>query len=669
MTAEVNPAIQIARLTEQLEYHNYRYYVLDDPALTDAEYDALLRELQDLEQAHPELCRPSSPTQRVGGAPAPGFRPVRHSTPMLSLGNALSVEEFTEFDRRVRSRLEVLDVVYTAETKLDGLAISLRYEAGELVSAATRGDGETGEDVTANVRTIHAVPLRLRLDPPPAVLEVRGEIYLDHQGFAKLNDQQRARDDKTFANPRNAAAGSLRQLDPKITATRPLTIYCYALGLCEGLDIPDSHYACLGWLRDAGFRVSPESKRVTGLAAALAYHDDLAGRRAALGYDIDGAVFKVDSRAQQAALGSVAKAPRWAIAFKFPPAERATRVLGIDVQVGRTGALTPVARLEPVLVGGVTITNATLHNADELARKDVRIGDTVMVRRAGDVIPEIVRVVLEQRPADAVSFVMPDSVPDQARDQRIQSIIHFASRRAFDIEGLGDKWVEQFVTLGLISDAADLFDLTVEQLVALERFGDKSAQNLIDAIAASKSTTLPRFLYALGIPEVGEATARTLANHFGTLEGLSAASVEALEAVPDVGPVVAQRIVDFFADPVNTELIERLRRSGVHWPETTPSAVSESPLTGWTIVLTGALVSLSRDEASDRLRELGAKIASSVSSKTKLVVVGADAGSKAERARLLGIPQLDESGLQALLATPDEAARVVAALRVDAVAR
>ncbi|MSR14438.1 MAG: NAD-dependent DNA ligase LigA [Gammaproteobacteria bacterium] len=660
MRSEPVAATRIAHLIERLEYHNYRYYVLDDPEIGDSEYDLMMRELQALEAANPHLVRRDSPSNRIGGAPSPGFRPLRHAAPMLSLNNALNLEEFAEFDRRVATRLGVTDVRYSAETKLDGLAISLRYEAGELVSAATRGDGETGEDVTANVKTIRAVPLRLRLVPAPSVMEVRGEIYLDHAGFEKLNEQQRASGLKPFANPRNAAAGSLRQLDPQMTATRPLTIYCYALGPSDGLSIPDSHFDCLKLLGTAGFRVSPETRQLNGLQAAVEYYIALSERRDRLGYEIDGVVYKVDSLAQQALLGFVAKAPRWAIAYKFPPAERPTRVLGIDVQVGRTGALTPVARLEPVVVGGVTITNATLHNADELARKDVRIGDIVMVRRAGDVIPEILRVVLAARPPQAIPFVMPDTIPEQAREQLVQGIIHFASRRALDIDGLGDKWVELFVCLGLISDAADLYGLKEEQLSALERLGEKSAQNLIAAIAASKTTTLARFLYALGIPEVGEATARMLASHFGELETLMAADTALLETVPDVGPIVASRIYEFFRTPARIALIARLREHGVWWPEEPTGASTPRPLAGWTIVLTGTLATLSREEAGELLRTLGAKIAGSVSLKTRLVIVGEEAGSKAEKARALGVPRLDEAGLHALLKEPLAIARIVA---------
>ncbi len=653
-------AARLVELRACLDYHNHRYYVCDDPAIADAEYDLIMRELLALEATHPELVVADSPSQRVGGAVAEGFSPIQHLAPMLSLSNAFTADDFGEFDRRVRAKLDASEICYAAETKLDGLAISLIYERGRLVRAATRGDGETGEDVSMNVRTIRAVPLLLAADPAPALLEVRGEIYLDHRGFARLNAGQLARGEKIFANPRNAAAGSLRQLDPRVTATRPLTIFCYALGASEGLVVPDSHLECLQLLRQFGLRVSPETRRVSGVAAALAYYAALSARRASLGYDIDGVVFKVDSRAAQEQLGQVAKAPRWAVAYKFPPEEKSTRVLAIEVQVGRTGALTPVARLEPVLVGGVTVTNATLHNADELRRKDVRVGDTVVVRRAGDVIPEIVAVVLAKRPADAEPFEMPSAVPGQAETQRIQSIIHFASRRALDIEGLGERLVAQFVQAGLVSDPADLYALQLAQIAEQERLGAKSATNLISAITHSKRTTLSRFLYALGIREIGEATARQLAAHFGTLDALMSASAAELEEVTEVGPAIAASLRAFFSDPAQQALIRRLRAVGVTWPESAPTRAVALPLAGWTIVLTGSLAAMSREEASEQLRALGAKVASSVSAKTHLVVVGEEAGSKAERALALAIPRVAESGLLQILAAPADTAQIVA---------
>ena len=661
-STETRAAARSAELRAHIAHHDHRYYVLDAPEIDDAAYDALMRELQELEDAHPELGSPNSPTQRVGGALAEGFAPIRHRVPMLSLANAYSTQDFLDFDQRVRTKLGVDEVSYAAETKLDGLAISLLYERGRLTYAATRGDGEQGEDVSANVRTIRAISLQLKLDPAPELLEVRGEIYLDHAGFEALNARQRSNEEKVFANPRNAAAGSLRQLDSRITAQRPLTIYCYGIGASAGVTLPDSHFECLAWLRQAGFRVSRESLRLRGATAAIEYYSALQARREGLGYDIDGVVFKVDSRREQEILGQVAKAPRWAIAFKFPPLERATRVLDIDIQVGRTGALTPVARLQPVLLAGVTITNATLHNADELARKDVRIGDTVIVRRAGDVIPEIVRVDLSLRPPDARPFVMPESVPGQAIAQIIQRIAHFGSRRALDIDGLGDKQIAQFVAAGLVNDPADLYALTYPQLFELERFGEKSAQNLLATITHSKDTTLPRFLHALGIPEVGEATARQLALHFGSWSAIQTASLAALEEVPDVGPIVAGRIRAYFDDSTHRDLVQRLLAHGLHWVDTPPRAshTDDHPLTGWTIVLTGALSEMPREVASERLIALGAKVAASVSKQTKLVIVGDNAGSKASRARALKIPLIGETGLAALLAAPTAAAQVVA---------
>ena len=645
---------RIERLRATIRHHDHCYYVLDDPAISDAAYDGLMQELLALEAAHPELRNADSPTQRVGGAVAGGFAEIRHLQPMLSLANVFSAEEFREFDERVRKLLGRSEVMYAAETKLDGLAISLIYEQGRLLRAATRGDGEQGEDVTSNVRTLRAVPLQLALEPPPALLEVRGEIYIDHRGFERLNEAQRARGDKIFANPRNAAAGSLRQLDPRITASRPLTMFCYALGQVDGLEVPESHSACLSLLGRLGFRVSPETRVVRGVEAALAYYQAIATRRSSLRYDIDGVVFKVDSRREQDQLGQVARAPRWAVAFKFPPEEKPTRVLAIDVQVGRTGALTPVARLAPVLVGGVTVTNATLHNADELRRKDVRVGDTVMVRRAGDVIPEIATVLLGLRPEGTTPFVMPESVPGQEAAQRIQAILHFASRRAMDIEGLGEKLIAQFAQAELVSDPSDLYDLQMEEIAALERLGEKSAQNLVRAIDHSRQTTLPRFLFALGIREVGEATARQLAAHFGGLDALMEATTTQLEEVPDVGPTVAASIHGFFQSQVNRALVSRLRERGVHWVEHPPApAASDLPLNGVTVVLTGALSQFTREEASERLRVLGAKVAGSVSARTHLVFAGAEAGSKAEKAAALGVPVLDEEVLQRLLAEPE----------------
>lgn len=652
-TTEAGAAARLAALRATIAGHDQRYYVLDDPDISDAAYDELMRELLALEAGLPALESPDSPSQRVGGKPSAGFTPLRHGRPMLSLANAFSAEDFADFNRRICKDLAAEEVVFVAETKLDGLAINLTYVDGLLASAATRGDGEVGEDVTANIRTLRAVPLRLQGAPP--LLEIRGEVYLSRSGFEALNRSQLEVGGKPFANPRNAAAGSLRQLDPAITRSRPLTLYCYGIGACEGGELPPSQFELLAWLQALGCRVSPETRRVAGIAAALEYYHRMEARRPTLDYDIDGVVFKVDRLDWQAQLGQVARAPRWAVAFKFKPEERETRVLAIDVQVGRTGALTPVARLEPVFVGGVTVTNATLHNADEIARKDVRVGDLVLVRRAGDVIPEVVRVVLEKRPEGTEAFVMPEAVPDQALQQRVQALIHFASRRAMDIEGLGDKLAEQLVASGLVGDAADLYCLDLPQLLALERLGEKSAKNLLASIARSRQTTLPRLLHALGIGEVGEATARQLTAHFGDLEPLAAASVEALQEVPDVGPVVAGRIAAFFGETENRDLIARLRQGGVVWPAVKRTSVAELPLKGWTVVLTGSLEGYTREEAAEWLAALGARPGSSVSKRTTLVVVGGDAGSKARKAQELGIPTTDEAGLARLFAAPAEA--------------
>ncbi len=662
-------AQRAVELRKQLAHHNYQYYVLDNPEIPDIEYDRLFRELQQLEADHPELVTPDSPTQRVGGAPLKGFDEVRHAIPMLSLGNVFSEEELTDFDRRVREGLGLNDVTYCAEPKLDGLAISIRYEEGVLVRAATRGDGTTGEDVTQNVRTIDAVPLKLYGDDYPKVLEVRGEVYMPRDGFAQLNERQREKGDKTFANPRNAAAGSLRQLDSRITAERPLTMYCYGVGVVEGADLPTTHSAILERLKDWGLRVSPEIRVVKGMRGCLDYYQQIGERRDSLPYDIDGVVYKVDSLAQQDELGFVSRAPRWATAHKFPAQEEMTILNDVDWQVGRTGALTPVARLEPVHVGGVMVSNATLHNPDEIRRKDVHIGDTVIVRRAGDVIPEVVSVVLAKRPANAPSVVTPGRCPvcdsEVVQDegeavprcsgglycsaQRKNAIKHFASRRALDIEGLGDKLVEQLVDEGLIHDVADLFTLTAAQLTGMERMGDKSAANLVAALEKSRSTTLERFLYALGIREVGESTARTLANHFGNLESVEQAEEAQLLEVADVGPIVAHHIHTFFRQPHNMEVIEKLRKAGIHWPDIEVVEKGEQPLAGQTFVLTGTLNSLSRDEAKAKLLALGAKVAGSVSKKTSVVVAGAEAGSKLAKAEELGVEVWDEVRLLRLL--------------------
>lgn len=662
-------------LREQINHHNYLYYVLDNPEIPDAEYDKLFRELQALEAEYPQLVTPDSPTQRVGAEPLKAFGEVRHEVPMLSLNNAFSDEEVLEFGRRCAERLEipVEEIEFVAEPKLDGLAISLLYQDALLIRGATRGDGYVGEDVTQNVRTIKSIPLRLRGTPGkdlPRLLEVRGEVYMPKAGFEALNARQRQADEKPFANPRNAAAGSLRQLDPRVTADRPLAMYAYGVGLVEGGSLPDRHSAILEHLRDWGMPVSPAVRSgVVGVEACLAYHRSMLEQRAELPYEIDGVVFKVDRLEQQERLGYVARAPRWAIAHKFPAQEAMTRLLDIDVQVGRTGAITPVARLEPVEVGGVTVSSATLHNEDEIRRLDLHIGDTVIVYRAGDVIPKVASVVRSRRPKGAQPFVMPKQCPVCGSDivrleghaiarctgglfcpaQRKASLKHFASRRAMDIKGLGDKLVEQLVDGDLVHDPADLYGLTLEQLAGLERMGEKSAQNLLDELQHSKSTTLPRFLFALGIFAVGEATALALAESFGELEPLMQADMETLQAVPDVGPVVAKSIHVFFRQAHNREVIERLIAAGIHWPAVQRRPAKAQPLAGKTFVLTGTLHGLTRNEAKQRLQALGAKVAGSVSKKTDYVVAGEEPGSKLDKARALDIAVVDEAGLMKLL--------------------
>ena len=656
-------------LHEILQRANYQYYVLDAPELPDAEYDRRLRELQDLEAEYPQLISPDSPTQRVGAEPLTAFAEVRHEVPMLSLDNAFGDDELLEFDRRVRDRINSQEPVeYACEPKLDGIAISLMYRDGILERAATRGDGTTGEDITQNVRTIGSVPLRLRDDGVPAVLEVRGEIYMPKAGFAELNEKARAAGEKLFVNPRNAAAGSLRQLDSRVTARRPLELCVYGVGLVEGAELPDKHTEILQQLHRWGFRINSEMISAPDIQACIDYHQKLAEKRATLPYDIDGIVFKVNSIPLQRRLGFVARAPRWAMAYKFPAQEEMTQLLDVEFQVGRTGAVTPVARLEPVFVGGVTVSNATLHNRDEIERLGVMIGDTVVVRRAGDVIPQVVSVVQSKRPQSAREIVFPDhcpvcdspveSTPGEAvarcsgglicSAQRKQAIKHFASRKAMDIDGLGDKLVEQLVDEGLLHSVSGLYRLTAEEVAGLERMGAKSAQNLIDALERSKATTLPKFLYALGIREVGEATARNLARHFGDLEPLMRADAEALQEVEDVGPVVAHFVAEFFQQAHAQEEIEALRQAGVHWaPE--ERGGEEQPLSGQTWVLTGKLEQLSRSEAKDYLQRLGAKVAGSVSAKTDSVVAGPGAGSKLNKARELEIPVLDEDEFMQML--------------------
>jgi DNA ligase (NAD+) len=659
-----------AELRALIEHHNYRYYVLDDPEVADIEYDRLFRELQELEAEYPRLCAEDSPTQRVGGEPVARFGTVQHLMPMLSLDNAFSIEELVAFDRRARERLKTEDPLdYSAETKLDGMAISLIYEKGRLVRGATRGDGQTGEDVSHNVRTIDSIPLRLRGTRHPSVLEVRGEVYMPKAGFAALNARLARDGAKTFVNPRNAAAGTLRQLDPKITVTRPLEFFAYGVGYFEDGALPDRHSETLESLKAWGIRISPLSKVVRGVEGCREYYEQIGRQRDSLAYEIDGVVLKVDRVELQQALGFVSRAPRWAIAFKFPAQEVMTIVHGVDFQVGRTGALTPVARLEPVFVGGVTVSNATLHNLDEIERKDVRIGDTVIVRRAGDVIPEIVKVVHERRTGQAPPVRLPDKCPVCGSDvvrpegqavarcsgglfcaaQRKEKLRHFASRRAMDIEGLGAKIVEQLVEKGVegleVRTPADIYRLTPDMLANLERMGEKSAEKLVAAIERSKSTTFARFLFALGIPEVGEATAANLARHFAQLETLAVAEQDELEAVPDIGPVVAQHVREFFHQPENLAVISALRDHGVTWPAEKPAPADVLPLRGKTFVLTGTLSSMTREQAKERIQRAGGKVTGSVSAKTDYLVAGTDPGSKLTKAEQLGVTVLDEEGL------------------------
>ena len=654
-------------LREVLALHNYRYHVLDDPTIPDAQYDALYQELQQLETLHPELLTADSPTQRVGAHARPGFTQVTHRIPMLSLNNGFLNSEIEAFDRRARESLGVDCVEYACEPKFDGLAVSLTYEKGLLVQGSTRGDGETGEEVTANLRTLHTIPLSLPIKNPPERLEVRGEVLMQKADFEALNIAQKERGEKIFVNPRNAAAGTLRQLDPALTARRPLSFFAYGVGALEGFALPATQGALMAQLALLHFPVAAECALVSGVEGLLAYFKRIQNARAALPYDIDGVVYKVNDFAQQARLGFVSRAPRFALAHKFPAEEALTEIMEIDVQVGRTGTITPVARLKPVFVGGVTVTNATLHNEDEVRRKDVHVGDTVWVRRAGDVIPEVVSVELGQRPVHAHAFVMPTHCPvcgsqvirEEGESasrcsgglfcpaQRKEALLHFAHRRAMDIEGLGDKRVDQLVDGGWVHSSADLYGLTMEQLSQLPLMGEKSAENLIAAIQRSRTTTLARFIFSLGIRNVGEATARDLARQFGDLAPLMSASTEDLLQVPDVGPVVAQSIHDFFAEGHNREVIERLQQQGVHWP--IHEASSTLPLSGKTFVLTGTLPHLSRDEARARIEVLGGKVAGSVSAKTHYVVAGSEAGSKLERAQALGVTVLDEAQLLLLL--------------------
>jgi len=661
---------QISQLRAQLEEHNHNYYVLDAPSIPDAEYDRLMRELSTLEQANPEFQSPDSPSQKVGGAALDKFEQVTHQVPMLSLDNAFSEEEFAAFNRRIKERLmDNKELTFCCEPKLDGLAVSIIYRDGVLVQAATRGDGMVGENITQNVKTIRNVPLKLRGDDFPAELEVRGEVFMDSAGFAKLNSEAEKRGDKVFVNPRNAAAGSLRQLDSKVTAKRPLMFYAYSTGLVADGQLPEDHYQQLAKLTDWGLPLCPETKLVEGQQAALDYYQDILTRRSSLAYEIDGVVIKVNDKKHQERLGFVARAPRWAIAFKFPAQEEITQLLDVEFQVGRTGAITPVARLEPVFVGGVTVSNATLHNGDEIARLGVKIGDTVIIRRAGDVIPQITQVVLERRPDDAKDIEFPATCPicDShveriegeavarctgglvCQAQRKQAIKHFASRKALDVDGLGDKIVDQLVDRELIKTPADLFILKQGHFESLERMGPKSAKNLVNALQDAKQTTLAKFLYSLGIREVGEATAQNLANHFLTLEKITQASVDALTEVSDVGEIVAKHVRGFFSEEHNMAVVNALVEQGIHWPELTAPSADAQPLAGLTYVLTGTLSELNRNDAKARLQALGAKVSGSVSAKTDALIAGEKAGSKLTKAQDLGIDVLTEADLIALL--------------------
>ena len=680
----MNKLTEVEKLRAQLQTYGHQYYVLDEPTIPDAEYDRLFKELQALEAAHPELRTADSPTQRVGGKPLAQFASVRHKIPMLSIRTETDTESSgaQNFDARVRKELGLTpgdpSVEYVAELKFDGLAMSLRYENGVLVQAATRGDGEVGEDVTQNIRTINQIPLKLPADAPP-VMEVRGEVYMRRADFEALNERQReliaqgAKGEKTFVNPRNAAAGGVRQLDPAIAARRRLSFFAYGLGDItppdSGGPVFETHLQLLLTLKSWGFPVAAQVERAQGATELIAYHQTIGKQRDSLPYDIDGVVYKVNSLALQKKLGFVTREPRWAVAHKYPAQEQVTTVLAIDVQVGRTGKLTPVAKLAPVFVGGVTVTNATLHNEDEARRKDVRVGDTVIVRRAGDVIPEVVSVLLKKRVNDAPQFTMPRQCPVCGSDavrlegeadyrcsgglfcgaQRKEAILHFAHRRAVEVDGLGDKLVEQLVDANVIRTLPDLYKLGLTALASLDRMADKSAKNLLDALEKSKQTTLPRFLFGLGIRHVGEATAKELARHFGQLDTIMGASEEELLAVADVGPIVAKSLHTFFAQDHNREVVEQLRACGVTWTECEPAAVAPKPLSGKTFVITGTLPTLGRDEAKDRLEAAGAKVAGSVSKKTDYVVAGAEAGSKLVKASALGIAVIDEAALLALL--------------------
>lgn len=655
---------QIDKLRQDLRRYEYEYHVLDNPTIPDAEYDRLFHQLKALEATHPELITADSPTQRVGAKPLSGFAQIRHEIPMLSLDNVFSDEEFYAFVKRIEDRLIRLPepLTFCCEPKLDGLAVSILYVNGVLTQAATRGDGTTGEDITANIRTIRNIPLQLLMDNPPARLEVRGEVFMPHEGFERLNQQALEKGEKTFANPRNAAAGSLRQLDPKITSKRPLVLNAYGIGIAEGVDLPNTHYDRLQWLKSIGIPVNPEIRLCNGTDEVLDFYRDIQNKRSSLGYDIDGTVLKINDIALQEKLGFISKAPRWAIAYKFPAQEELTRLNDVEFQVGRTGAITPVAKLEPVFVAGVTVSNATLHNGDEIQRLDIAIGDTVVIRRAGDVIPQIIGVLHDRRPADARPIVFPETCPvcDSAivriegeavarctgglfcAAQRKEALKHFVSRKAMDIDGVGGKLIEQLVDRELIHTPADLFKLDLTTLTRLERMGAKSAENALASLEKAKNTTLARFIFALGIREVGEATALNLANHFKTLEALQNADLEALQQVPDVGEVVANRILAFWHEPHNVAVVNDLIQQGVHWETVETKEVTENRFKGKTVVLTGTLTQMGRNEAKALLQDMGAKVSGSVSAKTDFVIAGDAAGSKLTKAQELGVAVLTE---------------------------
>ena len=655
---------QIDTLRHDLRRYEYEYHVLDNPTIPDAEYDRLFHQLKALETAHPELITADSPTQRVGAKPLSGFAQIRHEIPMLSLDNAFSDEEFYAFVKRIEDRLIRLPepLTFCCEPKLDGLAVSILYVNGVLTQAATRGDGTTGEDITANIRTIRNIPLQLLMDNLPARLEVRGEVFMPHAGFERLNQPALEKGEKTFANPRNAAAGSLRQLDPKITSKRPLVLNAYSIGIAEGVDLPNTHYDRLQWLKSIGIPVNPEIRLCNGTDEVLDFYRDIQNKRSSLGYDIDGTVLKINDIALQEKLGFISKAPRWAIAYKFPAQEELTRLNDVEFQVGRTGAITPVAKLEPVFVAGVTVSNATLHNGDEIERLDIAIGDTVVIRRAGDVIPQIIGVLHDRRPADARPIVFPETCPvcDSAivriegeavarctgglfcAAQRKEALKHFVSRKAMDIDGVGGKLIEQLVDRELVHTPADLFKLDLTTLTRLERMGTKSAENALASLEKAKNTTLARFIFALGIREVGEATALNLANHFKTLEALQNADLEALQQVPDVGEVVANRILAFWHEPHNVAVVNDLIAQGVHWETVETKEVTENRFKGKTVVLTGTLTQMGRNEAKALLQDMGAKVSGSVSAKTDFVIAGDAAGSKLTKAQELGVTVLTE---------------------------